>query len=158
METYWVLTNQALTEVYLRVVPTVALEFPQFQQIIGQMLDQPKVMGLSMRADLGEAGFLVATQTHAGLVVSFEISWEPPNRLAAIQESPEFLEAERHAEILVSLIALLVWRYSGGHITDLHGRDIPAADLFEAVGLGAELATRGGHHFSNRLLSEAVIG
>jgi len=135
METYWVLTTQALTEVYLRVKPALALDFPHFQALIEQVVPEPKVMGLSLRASLGADGFLVASQVNTGLTVSYEISWEPLDRLAAIQEQPEFLAAERRAEALVSLVALLIWRYTAGQITDLHGRDIPPDALQDAVGL-----------------------
>lgn len=136
METYWVLTNQALTEVYLRVTPKIALDFTQLQSLVERVLVQPKVLGLSLRADLGADGYLITTQDHAGLSIFYEISWEPKDRLAAIQEQPEFLAAERRAETLVSLIAVLIWQQTGGHITDLHDRNIPADALLEAAGVG----------------------
>lgn len=131
VETFWVLTNQALTEVNLRVTSSIAMNTDRYLTLLRQVFPELAITPDGIGASLGADGKIIALQHSAGKYFTYEFYWEPLDAAAALAETPEFLEAERRAEQLVSLLAVLTWRNIGGQITDLHGNNIDAEALME---------------------------
>jgi hypothetical protein len=131
-QTYWVLTNEALTEVFLRVRPNLELTDNQVQSLVTPVFADTAVAtvpGVGLVADLGGDGQILITTRGA----ETELRWQPPDRAAALAETPEFLEAERRAEHLIGLVAIMIWQKGGGEITDLRGQPIDPQGLLESL-------------------------
>jgi len=173
MTTYWMLTNHALTEVFLRISAPVALSPEHLQALLRQVFPNGEIApsvpnatpgGIASSVEQaagpnrgqvapiettlppakpGAATIFVANIAPDGRILitvlqspsgaTYEVSWEPPSKTEALQETPEFLEAERRAEQLVGLLTALIWQHTSGTITDLQDYEIDPSDLIASL-------------------------